>query len=116
MSQNDSGDTAAQRITELLAELTDDLKPYEALRVVRAVKSAVQSESDKLSAAIIASVNGVPGNYEHFSISDISGRASVNTQKLHDEFYEAYDAVVTWGDPYKIVTLPSGKKPRGKKE
>lgn len=111
-SASASWEKATKAVIELISRFTEDMKPYEALRVVRTVKSAVQSESDKLSAAIIASVNGVPGNYDHFVISDISGRASVNTKKLHDEFYDAYDAVVTWGDPYKIVTLPSLSKPK----
>lgn len=102
-----SVEESVNKVTALISDMTRTMKPYEALRFARALKSRVEKQSDSFSAAIIASVNGVAGDYGNFTVTDVSGRASVNTQLLHDQFPEAYDASVTWGLPYKTVRFTS---------
>lgn len=107
-----SAEDAAQALTDALQAVSAKLEPVKGLQLSRAVKDAAEKRSGEISAALVASVNGVPGKYRDFTVVDVAGRASVDTRALADQFPDAYNAVVSWGKPYTTVRInkaaPSG--------
>lgn len=92
-------------LTEAVRNFSATLPPAESLRFCRAMNASIKTRSDELSAAILASVNGVPGKYPGFTIISQSGRASVDTEKMSEKYPDAFADCVTWGSPYTTVAL-----------
>lgn len=96
---------AIAALAESVRKFSTTLSPSDALRFCRAMNSAIKKRSDEVSAAILASVNGVPGKYPGFTIIDQAGRASVDTALMAEKYPDAFAECVTWGSPYKTVAL-----------
>lgn len=88
-----------------IKEHTKAKAPVESLRFYRMMNSAMDRENKNVSSAIIASVGMVAGAYNGFTVVDCSGRASIDTEILHKQFQQAYDACVKWGKPYQTVRI-----------
>lgn len=82
-------------------------KPINGFIVYQALRDELQSQYTDTSAEIIAAVNGEAGKYDGYTVTDQSGRASVDFKKL-SEYPDIYNEVVKWGAPFKTVRV-SGK-------
>lgn len=100
---------AVAALAEAVRKFSATLSPAESLRFCRAMNAAIKSRADEVSAAILASVNNVPGKYPGFTIISQSGRASVDTVRLAEEYPEAFEKCVTWGTPFMTVALPKNQ-------
>lgn len=102
-------DVAAEALTEAVIFQSTLTKPAEALKFARAVGGKVEKRTKDISAAIIASVNGLEGAYDGFTVVKVDGRSSVDVETLHSDYPDVYDKVVRWGNPYFTVRIPSKK-------
>lgn len=98
---------AASVLSEAVTFHSTLMKPAEALKFTRAVGGKVEKRTKDISAAIIASVNGIAGAYKGFTVVDVDGRASVDTTTLKEKYPSVYDEVVSWGASYKLVRTTS---------
>lgn len=99
---------AAAALAEAVTVQSSLMKPSEALKFARAVGGKVEKRTKDISAAIIASVNGIAGAYAGFVVVDVDGRASVDTTTLKEKYPSVYDEVVSWGASYKLVRSTPG--------
>ena len=72
----------------------------------------VDKRTKDISAAIIASVNGLEGVYDGFTVVKVDGRSSVDIETLSSKYPDIYEKVVSWGNPYLLVRIPSAAKSR----
>ena len=103
-------DIAAAALAEAVAVRSSLMKPAEALTFARAVGGKVEKRTKDISAAIIASVNGLEGAYDGFTVVKVDGRSSVDVETLSTEYPDVYARVIRWGNPYLLVRTPSAKK------
>lgn len=105
-------DIAAAALAEAVIFHTTLLPPAEALQFARTVNGKVDKRTKDISAAIIASVNGLEGAYDGFTVVKVDGRSSVDIETLSDKYPDIYEKVVSWGNPYLLVRIPSAAKSR----
>lgn len=105
-------DIAAAALAEAVIFHTTLLPPAEALQFARTVNGKVDKRTKDISAAIIASVNGLEGAYDGFTVVKVDGRSSVDIEMLSDKYPDIYEKVVSWGNPYLLVRIPSAAKSR----
>lgn len=103
-------DIAAAALAEAVVLQSALMTPADALKFTRAVGGKVEKRTKDISAAIIASVNGLEGAYDGFTVVKVDGRSSVDVETLSTEYPEVYEKVVSWGNPYLLVRTPSAKK------
>jgi len=103
-------DIAAAALAEAVTFHSTLMTPAAALKFARAVGGKVEKRTKDISAAIIASVNGLEGSYEGFTVVKVDGRSSVDVETLSTEYPEVYEKVVSWGNPYLLVRTPSAQK------
>ncbi len=99
-------DVASAALAEVVTFQSTLLPPADALKFTRAVGGKVEKRTKDISAAIIASVNGLEGAYDGFTVVKVDGRSSVDVETLHSEYPEVYEKVVSWGNPYMLVRVP----------
>lgn len=89
-------DIAAAALAEAVVLQSALMTPADALKFTRAVGGRVEKRTKDISAAIIASVNGLEGAYDGFTVVKVDGRSSVDVETLSSEYPEVYEKVVSW--------------------
>lgn len=81
------------------------LTPGRTLAFVRAVKTAITALDNVVTDTLKKSVDGAEGAYDGYSIAYQPGRRKTNFDILSEEFPEAYEAAVSEGSAFPVVTV-----------